>query len=274
MSKKPHQEADQGQKTIEQIPLADLIPYARNARTHSAAQISQLCGSLREFGWVNPVLIDGDNNIIAGHGRVLAAQQLGMMTAPCLRISHLTDAQRRAYILADNQLALNSGWDDELLKIELADLQLAEFDVGLLGFSEESLAEIQQPSAGEGEGEKDQTYTNKIVAPIYEPKGEKPPVSALLNREKADQLIAAINAASLPPDVAEFLRMASERHVVFNFRQIAEFYCHADAALQDLMERNGLVIIDFKKAVECGFVHLTERLGAIADLEEADNDDA
>jgi DNA modification methylase len=140
MPKKPSQEADQGQKTIEQVPLADLIPYARNARTHSAAQISQLCGSLREFGWVNPVLIDGDNNIIAGHGRILAAQQLGMMTAPCLRISHLTDAQRRAYILADNSLALNSGWDEELLKIELADLQLAEFDVGLLGFSEEQLA--------------------------------------------------------------------------------------------------------------------------------------
>jgi ParB-like chromosome segregation protein Spo0J len=136
MPKKPSQEADQGQKTIEQVPLADLIPYARNARTHSAAQISQLCGSLREFGWVNPVLIDGDNNIIAGHGRILAAQQLGMMTAPCLRISHLTDAQRRAYILADNSLALNSGWDEELLKIELADLQLAEFDVGLLGFPE------------------------------------------------------------------------------------------------------------------------------------------
>lgn len=134
MPKKPSQEADKSQKTIEQIPLAELIPYARNARTHSAAQISQLCGSLREFGWVNPVLIDADNGIIAGHGRVMAAQQLGMMTAPCLRISHLTDAQRRAYILADNQLALTSGWDEELLKIELADLQLAEFDIGLLGF--------------------------------------------------------------------------------------------------------------------------------------------
>ena len=136
MPKKTSQEADQSQKTIEQIPLAELIPYARNARTHSAANISQLAGSLREFGWVNPVLIDADNGIIAGHGRVMAAQQLGMMTAPCLRISHLTDAQRRAYILADNQLALNAGWDEELLKIELADLQLAEFDVGLLGFPE------------------------------------------------------------------------------------------------------------------------------------------
>ncbi|MFA5407263.1 MAG: ParB/Srx family N-terminal domain-containing protein [Bacilli bacterium] len=134
MPKKTSQEADQSQKTIEQIPLAELIPYARNARTHSAANISQLAGSLREFGWVNPVLIDADNGIIAGHGRVMAAQQLGMMTAPCLRISHLTDAQRRAYILADNQLALNAGWDEELLKIELADLQLAEFDIGLIGF--------------------------------------------------------------------------------------------------------------------------------------------
>jgi len=126
----------------------------------------------------------------------------------------------------------------------------------------------------EGSGQPDTTYTNKIIAPVYEPKGERPPLSALIDRGKTAELIDGINAAELPDDVKEFLRLAAERHTVFNFRQIAEYYCHADAVLQDLMERSGLVIIDFKKAIEYGFVHLTERLGQLADLEEVNDGDA
>ena len=115
-------------------PLDKLIPYARNARTHDDAQVAQIAASLREFGWTNPVLIDGDGGIIAGHGRVLAARKLGIIDVPCIELAHLTETQRRAYILADNQLALNAGWDNELLKIELADLKLADFDLNLTGF--------------------------------------------------------------------------------------------------------------------------------------------
>jgi DNA modification methylase len=127
---------------LEYLPLASLAPYARNARTHSPAQITQLVASIKEFGFTNPVLIDAQGGIIAGHGRVLAAQQVGMVTVPCLRLGHLTETQKRAYIIADNKLALNAGWDMDLLAQELAALRLEDFELDLLGFDEESLQEL------------------------------------------------------------------------------------------------------------------------------------
>ena len=114
--------------------VEDLIPYARNSRTHSDAQVAQIAASVREFGWTNPVLVDGENGIIAGHGRILAARKLGMDEVPCIELAGLTDTQRRAYIIADNKLALNGGWDDELLALELGELNAAEFDMALIGF--------------------------------------------------------------------------------------------------------------------------------------------
>jgi DNA modification methylase len=115
-------------------PLGELIPYARNPRTHSDAQVAQIAASIREFGWTNPVLVDGANGIIAGHGRVLAARKLGLEQVPVIELAHMSEAQKRAYVLADNQLALNAGWDDALLRLELADLSDLGFDLGLLGF--------------------------------------------------------------------------------------------------------------------------------------------
>ena len=106
-------------------PVADLIPYVNNPRTHSDEQVAVIAGSIREFGWTNPVLIDGRNGIIAGHGRVLAARKLGLAQVPCIELAHLTDAQRRAYVIADNQTALRAGWSDELLRLELGQLQIA-----------------------------------------------------------------------------------------------------------------------------------------------------
>lgn len=133
---------------IEQLPTADLIPYARNTRTHSPEQVAQIAGSIREFGFTNPILIDGENGIIAGHGRVMAASKLGLEKVPCIRLAHLTDTQKRAYIIADNKLALNAGWDEEMLGLELADLREADFDLGLLGFSENELGAFDIEEAG------------------------------------------------------------------------------------------------------------------------------
>lgn len=121
-------------------PTASLTPHAANARTHSAEQVRQLAASIKEFGFTNPVLVDPDGGIIAGHGRVLAAQQLHLEAIPTIALPHLTPAQRRAYVLADNRLALNSGWDLKLLTAELEGLALAEVDLALLGFSESELA--------------------------------------------------------------------------------------------------------------------------------------
>ena len=119
---------------VEQIPTSQLVPYARNSRTHSDEQVAQIMASIREFGFCNPVLIDADNGIIAGHGRVMAASRMKIDAVPCVRLSHLTEAQKRAYVIADNRIALNSSWDDEMLSLELQELHTDEFDVGKLGF--------------------------------------------------------------------------------------------------------------------------------------------
>jgi len=116
------------------VPTSSLVPYARNARTHSAAQVDKIAASIREFGFLNPIITDGQSGIVAGHGRVLAAQKLGLDTLPTIDAAHLTEAQRRAYVLADNRMPLDAGWDNDLLKIELQDLEAAGFDLSLTGF--------------------------------------------------------------------------------------------------------------------------------------------
>lgn len=124
---------------LELVPINMLVGYARNARTHSPEQIAQLRASLREFGFVNPVLCDKDHTIIAGHGRVEAARAEGVEMVPCVFVEHLTEAQRRAYIIADNRLAENAGWDADMLGIEISDLASESFDLSLLGFDAEEL---------------------------------------------------------------------------------------------------------------------------------------
>lgn len=135
---------------LEQVPIDKLVPYARNARTHSKEQIAQLRSSLREFGFVSPAVIDQDYNILVGHGRIQAAREEGYKTVPCVFAEDLTDTQKRAYILADNQLALNAGWDEEMLSVELADLQENAFDLSLLGFDDKELEKLLN-----GESDKD-----------------------------------------------------------------------------------------------------------------------
>ena len=140
---------------IESLPIERLIPYARNSRTHSDAQIAQVAASIREFGFTNPVLIDGADGIIAGHGRVMAARKLGLEKVPCIRLAHLTETQKRAYIIADNKLALNSGWDEEMLGLELAELAELDFDMDLIGFGKEELANLLAETT-EGETDPDE----------------------------------------------------------------------------------------------------------------------
>ena len=135
----------QGAKTIEWLETKGLIPYAKNSRTHSEAQVAQIAGSIKEFGFNNPVLIDEDNGIIAGHGRVMAAQKLGLQAVPCIRLAHLSETQRKAYVIADNRLALNAGWDDQMLTVELQELDSESFDLSLLGFEADELNALLNP---------------------------------------------------------------------------------------------------------------------------------
>lgn len=124
------------------VAVADLIPYVNNSRTHSDEQVTQIAASIKEFGFLNPVIIDGANGIIAGHGRVMAAKKLGLQQVPCIEASHLSEAQKKAYIIADNKLALNAGWDFDLLKIEIESLQEDDFKLDLLGFDIDGLNEV------------------------------------------------------------------------------------------------------------------------------------
>lgn len=160
-------------KTIEHFEKVDiekLVPYARNSRTHSKEQVLQLRASLREFGFLNPCLIDKDFNVIAGHGRIMAAKEEGIQEVPCIFIEHLTEAQKRAYIIADNKLAMNAGWDDEILSIELSDLQGADFDLDLLGFD---AAEIDQLLNSDAEAQEDKFDVDaELEKPIFSKTGD------------------------------------------------------------------------------------------------------
>ena len=131
------------------LSVADLVPYARNSRTHSPQQVDKIAASIREFGFLNPIIVDGRNGIVAGHGRVMAAQKLGLSELPVIDASHLSEAQKRAYVIADNRLALDAGWDNEMLKIELQDLEADGFDLSLTGFELDEIGDLlAEPTVG------------------------------------------------------------------------------------------------------------------------------
>lgn len=161
---------------IEYVSTEELIPYARNSRTHSDEQVAQICASIKEFGFTNPVLIDAEGVIIAGHGRTIAAQRLKIKEVPCLRLSHLTEAQKKAYVIADNKLALNAGWDDEMLALELGELNDLDFDLSLTGFDDNELNALLAKAVKEG-----------LVDENQVPDAPEEPVSVLGDVWKLDQ---------------------------------------------------------------------------------------
>jgi hypothetical protein len=255
---------------VERRPIEKLLPYARNARLHSDDQVAQIAASIREYGWTVPALVNEEGTLIAGHGRVLAARQLGIEDIPTMVAVGWTEGQIKAYRIADNKIALNSDWDASLLKLELQDLQSFGVDLESLGFAAKEIGDLF------GDSQRDQFYPPpNLEAPIYTPKGEKPAIEDLLDADKAIRLKAEIREAKLPRDVAAFLEAAADRHIVFDFRLIAEYYAHAPAEVQRLFERSGLVIIDFDKAIEGGFVSTQTRIAALVPGEDddAENDD-
>jgi hypothetical protein len=259
MTTKSHNPADQ----VERWDITKLVPYARNSRTHSDEQISQLAASIKEWGWTTPVLVDEDGSIIAGHGRTLAAQRLKMTEVPVMVAKGWSDAKKRAYVIADNKLAMNAGWDEQMLALELTELQGLGFGMDLIGFSKDEIAALM-PKDPDDENADISKYTKKIDAPIYQPTGDCPPTAALYDSAKYTQLTAQIHQNNdLAPEVKEFLLLAATRHIRFDFEQIAEFYAHADPDTQQLMEDSALVIIDFDKAISGGYVKLSQAMGKI-----------
>jgi len=244
---------------IEQIAVDDLLPYAKNSRTHSPEQVAQIAASMVEFGWTNPVLIDANGMIVAGHGRVLAARKLKMDSVPCIRLGHLTPTQARAYVIADNKLALNAGWDEEMLAAELQSIKEEGLTMDLTGFTEEELFEI----LGSNEGTDENAYTAKIKGLVYEITGEKPTIDQMVDRSKAAKLVEEIEKSSINNEVKLFLVTAAQRHVVFNYSNIAEYYAHAPKEVQQLMEKSALVVVDMDSAIENGYVEMTKTIESI-----------
>jgi ParB-like chromosome segregation protein Spo0J len=270
--KKSQPEADLSSFPVETIKVGALTPHPHNYRIHPEDQLEQIGQSIREHGIYRPVVVASDNTILAGHGLVAAAQRIGLEEIPVYRMNVAPDSAQALKVLAgDNELGHMAEVDKRQLLAILSGIREESptaFDG--TGFSDAAFkALLQTVEAEEAEGEK---YTRKIVAPIYEPTAKKaPPLRSLTNREKADALIAAIVESGLPEEVQAFLRLAAMRHVQFDYAEIAEYYAHAPAKVQRLMEASALVIIDFDRAIEEGFVRLSTDLGHLWEEEHGES---
>lgn len=272
-------------KNLEYISVNDVKSYAKNMRTHSPEQVDQICDSIKQFGFTNPLLIDKNNVIIAGHGRLEAAKKLRIKFVPCIRLEDLNEEQARALRIADNQLALNAGWDFDMLKQELDALQMSSFDLQFTGFSEQELSDIMgkdvkfgfdsddldNASTSDGKGSEDNVeeeisslYSVETKTPIYEPLGLNVTLKDCLDLKKVQELIAGIDKSNVTEEEKTFLKCAAYRHAVFHYKNTAEYYAaNASPEMQRLMENSALVIIDFDSAIKNGYVKLTKRIEQI-----------
>lgn len=241
------------------VPINEVYPYERNPRKNEDA-VKYVKNSIEEFGFNQPIVVDDDYIIIAGHTRWLAAKELGMKEIPVLVASHLSKEQAKAYRLADNKTAEFAMWDEELLKQELEEIM----NVNMAAFGFEEGDDV---FADELE---DNTYTMKTNIPQYEITGECPSLSDMLDKGKSKELIAEIETAEgITDEERQFLKDAAGRHNVFNYRNVAEYYAHANPEMQRLMEKSALVIIDVDNAIANGYATLLgEILDAMEDEEE------
>jgi hypothetical protein len=237
---------------------SELIPYARNNKIHNERQIKLVAASIQEFGFKNPVIVDTNNTIIAGHGRVKAAELLKLEEVPCIIADDLTKAQIKAYRIADNKLADLGEYNVELLQLELQELQEMHFDVELLGVELETTQEdISHSTETTSE---DNPYTKKIEVPLYEPKNEKPALACVYDSEKYNMLCENIKKSSVTEEEKAMLLAAAARHIVFNYELIADYYSRSTSEFKNLAEESALVIIDFEKAIRNGYVKLSESI--------------
>lgn len=242
----------------EMMPTSALVPYAGNAKRHPDWQVEQIANSIQAFGFNDPIAVwhdvAGHPVVVEGHGRLLAAKRLGMGEVPVIRLDHLDEEGRRAYTLAHNKLTMNTDYDALLLDSELDAIE--GFDMGEFGF------ETIEPSAFEED--EPPKYTQRITTPVYEVTGECPGLSEMVNTERYERAMASVRAAEgVPDDVVEFLELAAARFIEFDYGKVAEYYAHAPANVQRVMEDELLVIVDFDKAIELGCVTASERLLAL-----------
>ena len=235
-------------KDIIQKGIDEIIPYDKNPRKNDNA-VDMVANSIRAFGFRSPIIIDEHNVIICGHTRFKAAKKLGLKKVPCIVATGLTDAEIRAYRIADNKVGELAEWDKALLSEEL---NMCDIDMTQFGFDEntDSLDSEKYSQIGD------------LIQ--YDPKTECPDINELIDETKQNELIENIKKSKADKKTKDFLTKAATRHCQFNFAKIAEFYAHQPKEIQELMEASGLVIIDFNNAIKNGFVELVESLKNLA----------
>lgn len=245
-----------GKLQIEYKPIEKVIPYDKNPRQNDDA-VQYVAESIKAFGFVNPILLDANGTIIAGHTRLKAAKQLGLKEVPCVYLDDLNEEQVKAFRLADNKTAEFAEWDEGLLEQELA--EILDLDMSLFGFGEDSTL---------ADDLVDDKYTLAVNIPQYEITGDCPSFADMLDTGKSKELITEIEQSGVSEDEKQFLIAAAQRHNVFNYRNIAEYYAHASEEMQRLMEKSALVIIDVDNAIANGYATL---MSDVLDMMEDDN---
>lgn len=250
---------------LETVKIESLTLDPQNARKHSTRNLDAIKASLEKFGQRKPIVVH-NGVVIAGNGTLEAAKLLGWTEISVSVCPDDWDADTaKAYALADNRSAELAEWDENTLVSQLLDLDENGWDIGSLGFTAEDMAEMKKTDQIFGDDEN--AYTKVVNIPQYEIVGEKPELSELADTTKMEELTQEIIKADIPEDVKLFLIRAANRHIVFNYRKVAEYYPHAPAEIQSLMERSALVIIDINDAIHYGYVDFMDELNT---LEKAD----
>lgn len=258
----------------ERRKIEDLKPAEYNPRKRLAPgddEYERLKRSIKTFGYVDPIIINADGTVIGGHQRLFVLQDLGYMEADVAVVS-LNKADEKALNIALNKIS--GKWDDEKLAAIFAELREADYDTDVTGFDRDDISDIISGIVTE-EAEISDQYSKKVEAPIYEVTGETPEVHQLFDRGKYLALLEDIESdTEISEEEREFLRLAAARHIVFDYRNIAEYYAAASPAMQGLMEDSALVVIDFDDAIANGYVKLKQGLEGTLENEEVDDDEA
>lgn len=243
---------------VEYLKPDELIPYTKNAKQHTPKQVEKIANSIKMFGWTQPIVVDENNVVVIGHGRLAAAKELKLEKVPVVKRDDLTEEQIKACRLADNKLN-ESDWIEKLLDEELAELDLSGIDMSQLGF--DLGGELHE-----------NPYTQKTDIPQYTVTGEDVTLCDLYQDSKTKELIREIDDADISDEAKRFLTVAAYRHVIFNYQKIAEYYAKADRQTQELMEKSALVIIDINDAIRNGYTLLKDSISNIV-FEEMEYDE-
>ncbi len=237
---------------IERININDITPYENNAKEHPEWQIDQIVKSIEKFGFNDPIAIDENGVIIEGHGRYYACDKLGYSEVECIRLEHLTEEQKRAYILAHNKLTMNTGFDIETLELELSEIP---FDMSDFGFADIDLPVEHTNTASEH----DEKYTRNINDIYYEPSDVTPAISECISTERYDSFVSKINSLSgITEEERRLLKLSATRFIEYRYDKIADLYASSEGALRETMQELALVIVDFEESIRQGITRIKD----------------